>query len=43
VVCVVEWQSDVIVDRELITGQRSMYVAEFDKVLLANLNSQVRH
>ena len=38
-----DWHSNVIVDSDLITGQQPVSAAEFGKVLLAMLNSQVRH
>ncbi|KAK49311.1 thiamine biosynthesis protein ThiJ [Caballeronia jiangsuensis] len=39
---VANWHSNVIVDRELITGQQPMSAPEFGDVLVAKLNSQAR-
>ena len=39
---VANWHSNVIVDRELITGQQPMSAPEFGDVLVAKLNAQAR-
>ncbi|WP_244111070.1 hypothetical protein [Burkholderia gladioli] len=39
---VANWRSNVVVDRELITGQQPMSAPEFGDVLVEKLNARVR-
>jgi putative intracellular protease/amidase len=40
---IANWHSNVVVDRELITGQQPMSAPEFGDVLVAKLNEHVQH
>jgi putative intracellular protease/amidase len=40
---VANWHSNVVIDRELITGQQPMSAPEFGDVLVANLKQHAHH